>query len=43
MIIERKFENELNHIQEELNEVIGKLKLDFAKKFSKNLSRIYER
>lgn len=43
MILERKFENELKHVQDELNEVVSKLKLDFSKKISKNLARVCER
>lgn len=43
MIHERKFENELKHLQDELNEIANKLKLDFSKKLSKNLSRVVEK
>lgn len=40
---ERKFENELKHIQDELNEIINNLKNAFGKRFSKNLVRVIEK
>ena len=33
----------MKHIADELDEIIGKLKIDFTKKLNKNLSRIYDR
>ena len=43
MILERRFENELKHIQDELNEIVTKLRVDVAKKLSKNLTRVAEK
>lgn len=43
MILERKFENELKHIQDELADIQTKLRLDLGKKVTKNVSRIFER
>lgn len=43
MILERRFENELKHVQDELNEIVTKLRVDVAKKLSKNLTRVAEK
>jgi hypothetical protein len=43
MILERRFENELKHVQDELNEISTKLRMDVAKKVSKNFGRVVEK
>jgi hypothetical protein len=43
MILERKFENELKHVQDELNEITSKLRIDVAKKLAGNLGRVVEK
>jgi len=43
MILERRFENELKHVQDELNEILTKLRMDVAKKVSKNFGRVIEK
>lgn len=43
MILERKFENELKHVQDELNEISTKLRMDVAKKVSKNFGRVVDK
>ena len=43
MILERRFENELKHVQDELNEISTKLRMDVAKKVSKNFGRVIEK
>jgi hypothetical protein len=43
MILERRFENELKHVQDELNEISTKLRMDVAKKVSKNFGRVVDK